>query len=499
VSAFVAPIAKLKSSTDGSACFRVVASAIFVGLTLLQGCASRPINEPIAHVEPESGYRVVRHVMQRPGHDRSTLLVLAFSGGGTRAAAFSYGVLEELRRTPVVIDGHQRRMLDEVDIITSVSGGSFTALAYALYGDRLFSEYETRFLKRNVQGELIRRAINPFGWPKLLSPGYGRSELAADYYDEILFDGATFADLITRPTPVAMPSATDLVTGDRFPFEQDNFNLICSNLTTVRLSRAAAASSAVPVVLSPVTFNNYGGHCGFEFPAWIQAAFARRNPDLDTGRALQRYEELVDLQDSAARPFLHLVDGGISDNVAVRAIVELLETVDVSRRLEAMPLLRDVRRIAIIVVNAVTSPNVDWGRIETAPGLFDQLWQASSVPIDRYSYESINLLNDMISRWALERRLAIAEARLAGAKELAEELSRPPIELYVIEVSFRDIADPEERRYFANLPTSFVLSPEAVDGLRDVAGRVLRASQAYHRLVQALGGIVSESSPDASQ
>src|SRR5262249_18312211 len=162
-------------------------------------------------------------------------------------------------------DGHRRRMLDEVDIVTSVSGGSFTALAYALYGDRLFSEYESRFLKRNVQGELIARAINPFDWPKLFSPGYGRSELAAAYYDDILFDGATFGDLVARPTPVAMPSATDLVTGDRFPFEQDNFNLICSNLTAVRLSRAAAAPSAVPVVLSPVTFNNYGGHCGFEF------------------------------------------------------------------------------------------------------------------------------------------------------------------------------------------------------------------------------------------
>ena len=477
----------------------MLATVTTIGLALLQGCASRPINEPIAHVEAESGYSVVKHVAQRPNHDPSTLLVLAFSGGGTRAAAFSYGVLEELRRTPIVIDGHQRRMLDEVDIITSVSGGSFTSLAYALYGDRLFSEYESRFLKRNVQGELIGRTLNPLDWPKLLSPGYGRSELAAAYYDEILFDGATFGDLVARPTPVAMPSATDLVTGDRFPFEQDNFNLICSNLTSVRLSRAVAASSAVPVALSPVTFNNYGGHCGFEFPPWIQEATARRNQDLDIGRALQRYEELVELQDSAARPYLHLVDGGVSDNVAVRAIVEMLEAVDVSNRLDAIPLLRDVRRIAVIVVNAVTSPAVDWGRIESAPGIVDQLWQASSVPIDRYSYESINLLNDIVSRWALERRLAMAEARLAGKDELAEELSRPSIDLYAIDVSFRDIADPGERHYFENLPTSFALSPEAVDRLREVAGRVLRASPAYSRLVQALGGDPATSFIEPSQ
>jgi hypothetical protein len=46
-------------------------------------------------------------------------------------------------------------MLDDVDLIAGVSGGSFTELAYALYGERLFHEYQQRFLKRNVQGELI--------------------------------------------------------------------------------------------------------------------------------------------------------------------------------------------------------------------------------------------------------------------------------------------------------------------------------------------------------
>ena len=63
--------------------------------------------------------------------------MLSFSGGGTRAAAFSYGVLEELRRTEITVDGQRRRLIDEVDIITGVSGGSFTALAYALHGERL--------------------------------------------------------------------------------------------------------------------------------------------------------------------------------------------------------------------------------------------------------------------------------------------------------------------------------------------------------------------------
>src|SRR5262249_33752944 len=111
------------------------------------GCATRPINPPIAKTDLATGYRY----QTRPArvNSSSALVILAFSGGGTRAAAFSYGVLEELRRTDLVTPrGGRRRLIDEVDIITGVSGGSFTALAYALYGERLFDEYEKRFLKR---------------------------------------------------------------------------------------------------------------------------------------------------------------------------------------------------------------------------------------------------------------------------------------------------------------------------------------------------------------
>src|ERR1700730_11455472 len=129
-------------------------------LLLLGGCATRPINPPITHTDTATGYRFV--VRQQHFEDKENLVVLAFSGGGTRAAAFSYGVLEFLRRTEVVgPKGNRGRLLDEVDVITGVSGGSFTALAYGLYGDKLFAEYEQGFLERNVQGEIISRVVSP--------------------------------------------------------------------------------------------------------------------------------------------------------------------------------------------------------------------------------------------------------------------------------------------------------------------------------------------------
>src|SRR5436190_3854729 len=208
---------------------------VLASLLLLGGCATRPINPPITQADPRTGYRF--ETRQAEVKNKDNLVVLAFSGGGTRAAAFSYGVLEFLRRTELVGPrGNRVRLLDEVDVITGVSGGSFTALAYGLYGDKLFADYEQRFLKRDVQGDLLSRALNPGYWGDLSSTGWGRSELAAQLYDEILFNGATFGDLDRGDGPFIMASATDISSGARLTFNQNLWNALCSNLDAVRLS-----------------------------------------------------------------------------------------------------------------------------------------------------------------------------------------------------------------------------------------------------------------------
>ena len=336
--------------------------ACLLAAVALAGCASRPINAPIAQVDPRAGYRPYLLIPKRPNNDPQTLFVLSFSGGGTRAAAFSYGVLEELRRTEIVVNGQRHPLIDEVDLITGVSGGSFTALAYALYGDRLFSEYEGRFLKRDVQGALFGRTLNPFNWWKFIGGSAGRSELAAEYYDEILFEGATFGDLLDKTGPVAIATGTDLSTGSRLAFFQNDFDLLCTDLNTVRLSRAAATSSAVPVVLSPVTFNNYGGTCGFQYPAWVRDVANPENRSRPAGRALQRYREMQDFQNSTERPYIHLVDGGVADNLGVRGVLESLDELAASSAFRGEVGFGAIRRIVLLVVNARSSPRTDWDR-----------------------------------------------------------------------------------------------------------------------------------------
>jgi NTE family protein len=453
------------------------------------GCASRPINAPITQVDPKSGYRSHLLMQKRQNNDPHTFFVLSFSGGGTRAAALSYGVLEELRRTDVVVNNQNRRLIDEVDLITGVSGGSFTALAYALYGDRLFYEYEERFIKRDVQGELFWRTLNPFNWWKFIGGSAGRSELAAEYYDEILFEGATFGDLLGRPGPVAIATGTDISTGSRLAFFQNDFDLLCSDLNKVHLSRAAATSSAVPVALSAVTFNNYGGTCGYQYPAWVKDVADPENLARLAGRAVQRYREMQAFQNSKDRPYIHLVDGGVADNLGVRGVLEFLDDLAVSSAFRGEVGFGDIRRIVLIVVNARSAPKTGWDRHESPPGFIGQLLQASGVPIERYSFETIELMKDRAEIMKWRRELMVARARLAGATEAEAEASVPKITLYAIDVNFDAIPDPEERALFMNLPTSFVLPAEDIDRLREIAGRLLRQSTEYKSLISELGGI----------
>jgi hypothetical protein len=82
--------------------------------------------------------------------------------------------------------------------------------------------------------------------------------------------------------------------------------------------------------------------------------------------------------------------------------------------------------------------------------------------------------------------------RLAGTSEAEAEARLPKVSLNVLNVSFDAIRDPKERAYFMELPTSFVLPPEEVDRLRDMAGQLMRESEDYEKIVQSLGGGVTK-------
>ena len=468
------------------------ANCFLIGLlaiTALAGCASRPINEPITQFDPKTGYRPYLLIPKRVNNDPHTLFVLAFSGGGTRAAAFSYGVLEELRRTEIVVDGRRTRLIDEVDLITGVSGGASRRSLTRSTESTCSPSTSRGSSSATSRAPLVSRALNPFNWWKFIGGSAGRSELAAEYYDEILFEGATFGDLLDKQAPAAVASGTDISTGSRLAFYQQDFDLLCSDLTKVRLSRAAATSSAVPVALSAVTFNNYGGTCGYEYPDWVREVAKSEGRVRPSARAYQRYREMREFQNSKDRPYIHLVDGGVADNIGMRAVLETFEALAASPEFRGQVGFGAIRRIVLIIVNARSAPRTDWDRSESPPGSVAQLLQATGVPIDRYSFETVETMKDRQEIYAWRRELLIARARLAGATEAQAEASLPfpKLTLHVMDVSFDEIGDAKERDYFMNLPTSFVLPAEDVDRLRDVAAQLLRQSPDFQSIVREFG------------
>lgn len=440
---------------------RLLAALLIPGL--LAGCTSYfPVNAPMKTIDKEAGYRSGRR--WSPERSNDVLMIVAFSGGGTRAAAFAYGVLEELEATEIEIDGRHVSVLDEVDHITGVSGGSFPAAYYGLHGRRIFDDFEQRFLRRNVQGSLILQLLWPWNWALLFSPYFERSDLVARYYDRILFDDATFADLEAQDGPLIQINATDLATGAPFSFIQEQFDFLCSNLSDYPVSRAVAASSAVPGPMSPLTLRNFSGDCDFETPDWIREAIASRRT---FSRQFVNAKNLDSYTRSRERKFIRLIDGGVSDNLGVRGPFEssLLRLAP----LDAQPIdMGGLRHIVFILVNAATAPEVVWEAIDESPALFDIIDQTATVQINRYTIETIELLRATFESW-----------------QAVSEKWTEPTGFHLIEVDFTKPTDPAERKYLNELPTSFHLSDEAVDHLRRAGRSTLRADPVFRGLLEA--------------
>ena len=434
---------------------------------ILGGCSTfRAANQPLAKWDPSYGYRQSRVLAQR--EQGRVLLMLAFSGGGTRAAALSYGVLQELRDTPISFGGRRERLLDEVDGITSVSGGSFTAAYYGLHGDRIFQDFESRFLRRNVQVGLIRGLLNPFNWIRFAATSFDRTELAIQLYDDEIFDHATFGDLLAARGPMVLMNATDLAAGHFFTFFQPQFDLLCSDLSSFPVARAVAASSAVPVLFSPTVLRNYAGSCGFEPPPWLHEALRERktNP-----RRFRTAEFFTSYLDAERRPYVHLLDGGIADNIGLRVPIENVTLV--GGPMVHMKALGAAHydHIAVIVVNAEVRPAPHFGLAAEHPGLAAVLGAVTDTQIYGYNFETIELMRERLVEWT--RQLPPAD-------------DGRPVRVSMITLGFEDIEDRKERAAFHEVPTSFVLPDDTVDRLIAVARRLLRESPEFQALVRDL-------------
>jgi NTE family protein len=402
-------------------------------------------------------------------------IALALSGGGARAASFSYGALLQLRD---MRDAKGARLIDRVALVTAVSGGAITAGWLGQHGPDGLDGFRAAALDKDWQSKLHTSLVSPNNWARLLQGGLNGPDLLADWLDREVFTGGRMRDLPNRPRVVI--NAADLYTGAPFAFTAPYFQAICSDLASVRIADAVAASMAVPIAFRPIVIQSYAEGCPSPLPAWVdQAAADRSAPVLlrETARAFQLY------RNPARMKYLHLTDGGVTDNFGVSSLVTM-------RRASQTPYgpfsARDavrIRRMTFLIINAEMSAAGDWPLKEKGPDGSQIIEATLSIAINAPKRAAADAFAFTLADWERE----LIDYRCSLTKEEAEDLGAGPgwdckdVEFRLDMISFADLPAAQFEKLGA-APTQVSLPSELIDEL--IAGG--RQAIATNEAVRAL-------------
>src|SRR5262249_29387652 len=206
-----------------------------------------------------------RRSIEPASPDRSVIL-MTFSGGGSRAAALAEAVLGELAATSYPAADGRHVLTEDVKLISSVSGGSVTAAWFGLHRqsghqDGDLDQLRSQFLTRDNMAELELDAVNPVTWLGLVTGKFSRIEALETLLDQRLFNHARLAELNQRGNPYIILNTTDMAGGEPFALAPRRFDDVCSNHDALPVATAVSASAAFPILLTPVDFRDYSVGC----------------------------------------------------------------------------------------------------------------------------------------------------------------------------------------------------------------------------------------------
>jgi NTE family protein len=444
---------------------RAATIALACMLMLLSACTSvRPeYNAPLQADSPQPGYRM-RALPATPENGNALFVATSFSGGGARAAALAYGVLLGMRETVLGPDSRPRTLFDELDIVSAVSGGSLAAGYLAMKGDGMFPAFFDQVLMRDLHSAFIGELLKPRQWGWMLSPRFGRGDVLAEFLDREVFEGTRYADVLRRGSrPLVVIGATDMSQGSRFEFLQDPFDMLCSDLGSLKLATAVAASAAVPIVLSPITLRNHAAPCP-------QAGNINPYGLLGNRQRARLTRQTLSYLDKDQRPYIHLLDGGLSDNLATRGPLESVALRGSLRAVVEDGGLQGMRSFVFIVVNAEGQAGQGADRSEDVPSIFRVARAVADIPLGRYSSDSQEQLREALALWSRES---------PGA-------SGWPLRTYYIEVSLQSPDLEPELQSLGKLPTALSLPQADVSRLVQAGRRIFHQSPDLARLREDL-------------
>jgi len=451
-------------------------SRVLLAAVTLTGCAGVFANAPVNVAMSPTG------MATPPPQDivGDTIVGLSFSGGGTRAAAFSYGVLRGLEDLPAPGDP-THTALDRVSFISAVSGGAITAAYFGLKGPQSYHDLDERFLYADIERSLNTNLFNPGNIRRLLRGGLNDRATFGVWLDSHLFAGATFADVYKRRRPEIWINASDLYHHSPFPFTPAIFQTFCSDVSQLPLSEAVSASAAVPLAFSPVVVKRFPDRCS-GVPAWAAKALADPlSPRTVRGAA----SAARDYADANAGRFIKLADGGLTDNFGLTSIV-------INRYAAETPYgpmtAHDaivMRRMLFLVVSSEQPEMGNWTTGATGPGIVGVIKSSTDTAIAtaiRLGYDSFV---QTMAQWRTDLiayRCGLSQAEVQRLAPTSANWRCDDVDIRVIEVNFESLPSGEWKDLYS-VPTAFTLERRDVDRLIDAGRRAVVHSGAAAALI----------------
>jgi len=448
---------------------------------MIGGCTSLASRDPTNQPLTGNATEAFAASRQDPNPGEDVLVGLAFSGGGTRGAAFAHGVLQEIDQTTVRTRTGTHSLLNNVGFVSGVSGGSVTAAYFVLKKREALADFRERFLLRNAE-EGLSTSIDPVNLVRALGGGVNDVRVFARWLDQNLYNGATFADFRRTPGPRIWINASDIYNRTPFIYGEATFIALCSNLATYRIADAVASSAAVPIVFTPMVIKVYPKECTDQPPDWLRKAHTNPNaPPMLKAFA----DALYNYHDGASK-YVKLLDGGLVDNYGLSGVTIAL---GLSGRATGPLKPREavnMKRLLFIVVDSGRGPSGDWSQTVEGPAGKELVSAVVDAIIDANTRSSYAAFEASMKNWRedlVRWRCSLKPAEILELRGRGGPWNCRDLKFIISRVSFDQFGADRAKRLNA-VPTSFTLPPDTIDELRQAGADALKSNPAFQAFLR---------------